>query len=108
MMPPRDQTGVPPHFTSSTTSGSAARISSRTFASVRPRQSSRPAIFASMAFDASGPLIGLPLMSRAIVRSSHLLAGQRRGLFHPIRELRLVQRPFVDVEVAHVLLLRGP
>src|SRR5260370_29785494 len=39
-MPPRDQTGVPLHFHSSTISGSAWCMISRTFASVFPRQRS--------------------------------------------------------------------
>src|SRR6266852_3611387 len=37
-MPPWDQTGVPIHFHSSTISGSASCMISRTFASVFPRQ----------------------------------------------------------------------
>src|SRR5881628_2795182 len=44
MMPSCDQTGVPIHFHSSTTSGSAALISLRILPSVFPRQSPRLAI----------------------------------------------------------------
>src|ERR1022692_3087076 len=47
-MPPWDQTGVPIHFHSSTTSGSASCMISRTFASVFPRQSPRSLILSSM------------------------------------------------------------
>src|SRR5256885_4624474 len=52
-MPPRDQTGVPglvglTHFHSSTISGSASWIISRTFASIFPRQSPSSWIFLSM------------------------------------------------------------
>src|SRR5947208_15929018 len=52
-MPPWDQTGVPgdvalAHFHSSTISGSAACMISRTFASVFPRQSPSSLIFWSM------------------------------------------------------------
>src|ERR1700693_734360 len=47
-MPPWDQTGVPLHFHSSTISGSASCMISRTFASVFPRQSAISLIFSSM------------------------------------------------------------
>ncbi len=52
-MPPWDQTGVPgdvalAHFHSSTISGSALWMISRTFASVFPRQSPSSLIFASI------------------------------------------------------------
>src|SRR4051794_27681114 len=47
-MPPWDQTGVPLHFHSSTISGSASWMSSRTFASVFPRQSPSSLILSSI------------------------------------------------------------
>src|SRR4051812_15433767 len=48
MMPSCDQTGVPIHFHSSTTSGSASLISFRIRPSVFPRQSARSAILCEM------------------------------------------------------------
>src|SRR5262249_18113134 len=65
-MPPCDQTGVPglvalAHFHSSTISGSAWCMMSRTFASVFPRQSPSSLIFSSMTAEADS--IGTPLFS---------------------------------------------
>src|SRR6185295_10950297 len=54
--PSCDHTGVPIHFHSSRTSGSASRMRARSFASVSPRQSPSSAIFASMSFEAAGPV----------------------------------------------------
>src|SRR3546814_4706920 len=92
-MPAWSHTGTPPgfdgfcHLTDSSTSGSAAWISARSFASMSPRQSPSPLIFASIA-------------SAAIASSSHLLAGQRRGLLHPVGERRLVDLVFLmDMEI---------
>src|SRR5438552_17367954 len=48
MIPAWDQTGTPSHFHSSTTSGSASLISSRTRDSVSPRQSPSSLILASI------------------------------------------------------------
>jgi hypothetical protein len=53
MMPSCDHTGVPIHFHSSITSGSAAWMSLRILASVFPRQSPRSAIRFEMSADAS-------------------------------------------------------
>src|SRR5690349_13468174 len=50
-MPAWDQTGVPIHFHSSTISGSAACISSRTLASVFPRQSPSSLILSSISIE---------------------------------------------------------
>src|SRR5687768_8351147 len=47
-MPWCDHTGTPRHFHSSVTPGTACRITERTCASVRPRQSGSSAIRASM------------------------------------------------------------
>ena len=54
-MPPCDHTGVPIHFHSSTISGSAWCMISRTFASVFPRQSPSSAILFRMSSDADWP-----------------------------------------------------
>src|SRR5438105_145272 len=50
MMPSCDHTGVPIHFNSSTTCGSASWISARIRAKVFPRQSASPAILSSINF----------------------------------------------------------
>src|SRR5947208_5935704 len=55
MMPSCDQTGVPIHFHSSTTSGSASLMSLRILLRVFPRQSPRSAILFEMSSDADGP-----------------------------------------------------
>src|SRR5688572_29517895 len=48
MIPAFSHTGIPRHFTASTTSGTARRMSARTRASVSPRQSFRCWICASI------------------------------------------------------------
>src|SRR6202162_3602814 len=58
-MPPWDQTGVPLHFHSSTISGSASCMISRTFASVFPRQSPSSLIFSSINAEADSTGMGL-------------------------------------------------
>ncbi len=58
-MPQWDQTGVPIHFNSSTISGSAWCMVSRTFASVFPRQSPSSLIFSSMNAEADSTGTGL-------------------------------------------------
>src|SRR5882762_9734775 len=55
MMPPCDQTGVPIHFHSSTTSGSASFMSLRILPRVFPRQSPSSAILFEMSSDAGWP-----------------------------------------------------
>jgi hypothetical protein len=55
MMPSCDQTGVPIHFHSSTTSGSASLMSRRILARVSPRQSPSSAILFEMSSDADWP-----------------------------------------------------
>src|SRR5256885_16850392 len=55
MMPSCDQTGVPIHFHSSTTSGSACLISVRILLRVSPRQSPRSAIRFEMSSEAGWP-----------------------------------------------------
>src|ERR1700730_9590595 len=58
-MPPWDQTGVPIHFHSSTISGSASCMISRTFASVFPRQSLSSLILSSINAEAESTGTGL-------------------------------------------------
>src|SRR3984893_16890501 len=55
MMPSCDQIGVPIHFHSSTTSGSASLMSLRILPRVSPRQSPSSAILFEMSFDAGWP-----------------------------------------------------
>src|SRR3954468_6492387 len=55
MMPSCDQTGVPIHFHSSTTSGSASLMSVRILLRVSPRQSPSSAILFEMSSDADWP-----------------------------------------------------
>src|SRR5436190_22313343 len=55
MMPSCDQTGVPIHFHSSTTSGSASLMSLRILPMVSPRQSPSSAILFEMSSDAGWP-----------------------------------------------------
>src|SRR5881227_2569765 len=55
MMPLCDQVGVPIHFHSSTTSGSASLMSLRILLSVFPRQSPSSAILFEMSSDADWP-----------------------------------------------------
>src|SRR5689334_12575182 len=73
-MPACDHTGVPLHFHSSTISGSASCISSRTFARVLPRQSPSSLILPSINEEAvppaSGPFMQPPVLQRT---SAHAL-----------------------------------
>src|SRR5437868_6274955 len=62
-MPPWDQTGVPLHFHSSTISGAAWCMTSRTFASVFPRQSPSSLIFSSINAEAEFTVTGLFMYS---------------------------------------------
>src|SRR5438552_13994592 len=55
MMPSCDQIGVPIHFHSSTTSGSASLMSLRILLMVSPRQSPSSAILFEMSSDAGWP-----------------------------------------------------
>src|SRR4029079_15694157 len=59
MMPSCDQTGVPIHFPSSTTSGSASLMSLRMRLRVPPRQSPSSAILFEMNSDAGWPWLAL-------------------------------------------------
>src|SRR3954471_8266827 len=75
MMPSCDHTGVPIHFHSSTTSGSACLMSSRILLSVSPRQSPRSAILFEMSCEALFGSIATiaPCTANAVVFSA---AGQ--------------------------------
>src|SRR6185295_448717 len=53
--PSWDHVGVPIHFNSSTTAGSASRMRARILASVSPLQSPSSAILSSMSFEAALP-----------------------------------------------------
>src|SRR5579863_7498407 len=57
MMPSCDQIGVPIHFHSSTTSGSASLMSLRILLKVPPRQSPSSAILFEMSSDAGWPVL---------------------------------------------------
>src|ERR1700722_20266651 len=58
MIPSRDQTGVPLHFHSSTTPGTASWISLRILARVSPRQSPSSAILFEISLDADCAWLG--------------------------------------------------
>src|SRR6476661_2659284 len=107
MMPSCSNTGTRPHFTVSTTSGSAAWMIARMRASVWPRQSSNEAIFASIRWEAVMPSsLGSGVIFPMGFHRSHTFAGQPAGLSDPVGELGLVDRfVLVDVEIAHVLLI---
>src|SRR6476646_9604844 len=72
-MPSCDQIGVPIHFHSSTTSGSASLMSLRILPRVSPRQSASSAILFEMSSDADGP----SLADEFFMCSPHQRAGMR-------------------------------
>src|SRR6202522_1715991 len=74
MMPSCDQTGVPLHFHSSTTSGSASLMSSRILLRVFPRQSPSSAILFEMSSDADWPWLA-PDLFMFILRGSQIPRG---------------------------------
>src|SRR5262249_3184057 len=81
--PPWDQTGVPLHFHSSTISGSAWCMISRTYASVLPRQSPSSLIFSSMNAEADSTGTGLFMFT-----SNSRSGARRRGLQAAPEEVR--------------------
>src|SRR3954451_14586615 len=100
IMPSRYQTGTPRHFHSSTTSGTACLMSSRTLASVSPRQSPSSWILASMRRDGDPPLLDVALTTRPPICSGspyrwpwRLLGfahgGEVDQAQHPLRRLRV-------------------
>src|SRR5205814_726663 len=79
-MPPWDQMGVPIHFHSSTISGSASCMISRTFASVFPRQSPSPLIFSSINAEADSTGTGLFMYAIVAALSVTCSLGDLGGL----------------------------
>ena len=73
MMPSCDQIGVPIHFHSSTTSGSASLMSLRILARVFPRQSPSSAILLEMSSDAGWPWLAPDFF----MYSSYYYAGSK-------------------------------
>src|SRR5207244_6230923 len=101
MMPSCDQIGVPIHFHSSTTSGSASLMSLRILLRVSPRQSPSSAIRFEMSSDADWPWLAsdffmfsssaagtIALDGRArlerVVRQQHFPAKARRQYLPPV------------------------
>src|SRR5437870_11378954 len=66
MMPSCDQIGVPIHFHSSTTSGSASLMSLRILLRVFPRQSPSSAILFEMSSDADWPWLAPDFFTRPL------------------------------------------
>src|SRR5690606_29661131 len=106
MMPSCDHTGTPRHFHSSTTSGSACLMISRTRASVAPRQSFSCLMRASISREADAVFCSFGDFSFVLValrmcllppRSSQSFAGQGARLLHPVRELTFVELTLVNV-----------
>src|SRR6476659_4477957 len=82
MMPSCDQIGVPIHFHSSTTSGSASLMSLRILLRVFPRQSPSSAILFEMSSDADWPWLApdfFMFSSPSIVQSRASSHRPRRG-----------------------------
>src|SRR5215203_4334230 len=71
MIPSCDQTGTF-HFHSSTTSGSARRMSARTRESISPRQPSSSSILASILLEGESPLVALLFIRFAPCRLGEL------------------------------------
>src|SRR5258706_6338036 len=133
IIPSRDHTGLPIHFHSSIISRSASSMLLRMLANVLPRQSVSSAISRSIRSDGFigslciefwSLICHLKIQRTIATRYDRLArqgaptwhwsgsrpekAGQRRGLLHPVRHLRLVELvAFVDVDVARVLALTG-
>src|SRR5947199_8293264 len=77
MMPSCDQIGVPIHFHSSTTSGSASLMSLRILLRVSPRQSQRLAFLFMLFSDAAWPYIAnycIQLLSYTILVESSMIS----------------------------------
>src|SRR5258708_2149979 len=120
MIPACDHTGTPRHFHSSTTSGSACLMRSRTRASVSPRQSPSSLILASISREGESPPVPSvePRFFIVVVaffkvipnlappRRSHSFAGQLAGLLHPGGELSFVGLVvLMNVDVTRILAL---
>src|SRR3954468_11352973 len=84
MMPSCDQPGVPFHFPSSTTSGSASLMSLRTLPRVVPRQSPSSAILFEMSVGADESWFARDSFmssSSAVRRSPRSLDAEQPGVF---------------------------
>src|SRR5690349_2339989 len=95
-MPPCDQTGVPIHFHSSTTNGSASLMSFRILPRVSPRQSPSSAILSEMSSDAGRPRLAPEffmslLFHGAGARAFHRCASKAR-LGNPLYSAILGER----------------
>src|SRR5664279_3217779 len=73
MMPPCDHTGVPIHFHSSTTSGSAFLMSLRILLRVSPRQSPSSAILVEMSSDADWPWLASDVFMLSSWKRPHIV-----------------------------------
>src|SRR6266571_331234 len=87
-------------------------MSARTWESVLPLRSSSSLILASISREGDSPLVVALFFILFAPHSAGFLscekAGQRGGLLHPRRHLRLVELvAFSDVDVARVLALAG-
>src|SRR6478752_7484173 len=80
MIPSCDHTGVPIHFHSSTTSGSASLMSLRILLNVSPRQSPSSAILWSISLDADLPSVEPDFfMASAALRLGRMRMGAADG-----------------------------
>src|SRR5262245_43877229 len=103
MMPSCDHTGVPIHFHSSTTPGSASLMSVRILPRVLPRQSPSSAILFEMSSDADRPWLA-PDFFMFSLQSSTLAAGSigssyRGTSAHPVVKTQKSQAPDPELMV---------
>src|ERR1700682_5832039 len=87
-MPSCDQTGVPIHFHSSTTSGSASLMSLRILLRVAPRQSPSSAILFEISSDADWPWFAPDLFMFFILEVPEILHFARQWRSDQIRKMR--------------------
>src|SRR6266508_4297169 len=109
MMPSCDQIGVPIHFHSSTTSGSASLMSLRILPRVSPRQSPSSAILFEMSSDADWPRLAPDFFMFSSYTLQYIRQYRRRRRQRPRPlpgEQHLPDRPPAD-EHGVVLSLRG-
>src|SRR6266536_751256 len=97
MMPSCDQIGVPIHFHSSTTSGSASLMSLRILPRVSPRQSPSSAIRFEMSSDADGPWLSPDFFLFASQQAVEVLAGfgtlaRHTRVSHGKGELQIIEK----------------
>src|SRR6267142_2484575 len=102
IIPLCDQTGVPLHFHSSATSGTASLIRARIRESISPLQSPRPSILASISSDGDSALFDqlffmLPASPLNAPVSQQLVIGYRtEACCHPGPEHTLPAHPMFD------------